>query len=66
VAHKVLSSFVAPVQVDGHTIQVGVSVGVAVYAGDTQASVIEWMKQADMAMYEAKGAGRNGYHVYSA
>lgn len=65
VAKKVLNSFILPVQVSGHQIQVGVSIGVAVYAGDAQVSVPEWMKQADTAMYEAKGAGRNGYHIYS-
>jgi len=66
VAQKVLNSFMLPVHVSGHIIQVGVSVGVAVYAGELQVAVPDWMKQADKAMYEAKGAGRNGYHIYSA
>lgn len=66
VAQKILNSFMLPVHVSGHVIQVGVSVGVAVYAGDILVTVPDWMKQADKAMYEAKGAGRNGYHIYDA
>lgn len=66
VAQKVLSSFMSPVQVGRHEIQVGISVGVALYAGDPQVSVPDWMKQADQAMYDAKGAGRNRYQIHSA
>jgi diguanylate cyclase (GGDEF)-like protein/PAS domain S-box-containing protein len=66
VAQKILNSFVLPVQVNERSIHIGVSIGVAVCAAGTQVTVTEWMKQADIAMYEAKGAGRNGYHVYSA
>jgi diguanylate cyclase (GGDEF)-like protein len=65
VAQKILNSFVLPVQVNERSIHIGVSVGVAVCAAGAQVTVTEWMKQADIAMYEAKGAGRNGYHVYS-
>jgi diguanylate cyclase (GGDEF)-like protein/PAS domain S-box-containing protein len=67
VAQKILNSFVLPVQVGERSLHIGVSVGVAVCgAGGQGVTVTEWMKQADIAMYEAKGAGRNGYHVYSA
>jgi len=66
VAQKILNSFVLPVLVGGRSLHIGVSVGVAVCAEGGQVTVTEWMKQADIAMYEAKGAGRNGYHVYSA
>ncbi|MBF4992133.1 diguanylate cyclase domain-containing protein [Methylophilus sp. QUAN] len=66
VAQKILNSFVLPVQVNERSIHIGVSIGLAVCAAGTQVTVTEWMKQADIAMYEAKGAGRNGYHVYSA
>lgn len=65
VAQKILNSFVLSVQVNERSIHIGVSVGVAVCAAGAQVTVTEWMKQADIAMYEAKGAGRNGYHVYS-
>lgn len=65
VAQKILNSFVLPVQVNERSIHIGVSIGLAVCAAGTQVTVTEWMKQADIAMYEAKGAGRNGYHVYS-
>ncbi|WP_029147164.1 diguanylate cyclase domain-containing protein [Methylophilus sp. 5] len=63
VAQKVMQSFVQPVHVNAHTIQIGASVGVAVCAEGVQVAVVEWMKKADQAMYEAKGAGRNRYHI---
>jgi len=63
VAQKVMHSFVQPVHVNAHTIQIGASVGVAVCAEGVQVAVVEWMKKADQAMYEAKGAGRNRYHI---
>lgn len=66
IAQKVLNSFTSQVQVNEHVLKVGVSVGVALHAGDSDMSVQEWMKRADAAMYEAKGAGRNGYHIYAA
>lgn len=66
VAQKILNSFVLPVQVNERSLYIGLSIGVTVCATGGQVTVTEWMKQADMAMYEAKGAGRNRYHVYSA
>ena len=42
----------------GHTYHSSCSIGVALYA-DAQGSVDELLKRGDMAMYQAKGAGRN-------
>lgn len=64
VAQKIVRSFAAPVQVNGTEIKISVSVGVALRGIATQASVDDWMKQADVAMYQAKSAGRNGYHIH--
>jgi diguanylate cyclase (GGDEF)-like protein len=47
-----------PYIVDGHTIHMAASVGVAVYPTDGQ-SFADLMKQADAAMYRTKGRERN-------
>jgi diguanylate cyclase (GGDEF)-like protein len=47
-----------PYILDGHKIHMAVSVGVAVYPGDGQ-TFDDLMKQADIAMYRAKGAGHS-------
>jgi diguanylate cyclase (GGDEF)-like protein/PAS domain S-box-containing protein len=64
VARKIVSSFAAPILVNGKEIKIGVSVGVALRGITAQGPVNEWMKQADQAMYQAKSAGRNGYYIY--
>lgn len=49
--------------VDGHRITVGASVGVAVAEpGDCDADLL--LKQADLALYEAKAQGRNRFCVF--
>lgn len=47
-----------PYIIDGHRIQMAVSIGVAVYPGDGQ-TFDSLMKQADIAMYRAKGMGHS-------
>jgi diguanylate cyclase len=47
-----------PYIVDGHTIRMAASVGVAIYPIDGQ-SFDDLMKQADIAMYRAKGTGHD-------
>jgi diguanylate cyclase (GGDEF)-like protein len=47
-----------PYIIDGHKIHTAVSVGFAVYPGDGQ-TFDELMKQADFAMYRAKGTGHS-------
>lgn len=47
-----------PYLMDGHSIHMAVSVGVAVYPGDGQ-TFDDLMKQADVAMYRAKGTGHS-------
>jgi len=66
VAEKILDSFKQPINVNGQVIMVSTSIGIAVRSNDMEVTVEELMKRADMAMYEAKGAGRNRYHFYSA
>jgi diguanylate cyclase (GGDEF)-like protein len=52
------------VVVDGVTLQVTASIGVALYPHSQASSADQLLRQADHAMYEAKLAGKNRYRVY--
>ncbi len=55
---KVLATLAEPYRLAGYQVRSTPSVGIALYGG-SPTSVGELLKQADMAMYEAKMAGRN-------
>lgn len=65
VAEKIIDKFKQPIKVNDQEITISTSIGIAVRSNEMEATVDELMKHADMAMYEAKGAGRNRYHFYS-
>jgi len=50
--------------IDGHELFVGASIGISIYpeAGDSEESLIQ---NADIAMYQVKGRGKNGYQFFS-
>jgi diguanylate cyclase (GGDEF)-like protein len=50
--------------VGDHHLNVGVSIGIAIYPVDGTDNIQELMKKADMAMYAAKESGRNNYRFY--
>ncbi len=53
-----------PFQVDGVELRVTASIGVALYPDDAD-SIDVLMRNADAAMYHAKGSGRNAYQFFS-
>ena len=64
VAKKILNVVAAPVGVRGEYHEIGASIGIAVFPTDgTEPDVL--LKQADNAMYRAKGAGRGGFEFAS-
>ena len=58
VSEKVLLSIAQPLQLAGHELQTSCSIGVVLLTDDN-ASADDLMKHADLAMYQAKEAGRN-------
>lgn len=60
VAEKILSRFAGPHNIDGHELQITLSIGIAVYPeSGTDADAL--MRHADRAMYASKTNGRNSY-----
>ncbi len=57
VAHRVLRSIEAPFQVEGETVFIGTSIGIARFPQDGQ-DYLSLMRAADAALYRAKAAGR--------
>lgn len=66
IADKILKKFHEPVYVHTQAVAIGTSIGIAVRSGDMKVTAKEILKQADMAMYESKAAGRNRYYFYNA
>jgi diguanylate cyclase (GGDEF)-like protein/PAS domain S-box-containing protein len=54
-----------PHQVQGHELNVSCSVGIAIYPTDGD-DLVELMRRADVAMYEAKTSGRDAARVFDA
>jgi diguanylate cyclase (GGDEF)-like protein len=64
-ALRVIDAVHAPVTIEGREITVGVSIGIAL-APEDGADPTQIMKCADMALYKAKGEGRDCYRFYEA
>ena len=63
IADRVLASLTEPFDLDGRQAFIGGSVGIAI-AGGPQIDAGELTRRADVAMYEAKAAGRGRLAVY--
>jgi len=64
VAERLLATLEAPILLGGQEIFMGTSIGIAVYPEDGP-DPDSLLRNADAAMYFAKGRGRNGYQFYS-
>ena len=64
VAAKLLAALRRSFSIDGHTVQIGASFGVALYPQDG-ADAATLTVHADAALYRAKSAGRNLYAFYT-
>ncbi len=63
IAERLISEISNPYIIHGHTISIGVSAGIAIARpGKTLADAL--VKEADLALYAAKGAGRGTYRFF--
>ena len=62
IARRVLAAAEEPVQIDGRTLRAGVSIGIAV--DDGRRSGQDLLRDADIALYEAKADGKQRWSVH--
>lgn len=62
-AQRLLDTFVEPCLIDGNSLQMGCSIGIAL-APEHGRDPDTLLKNADMALYAAKSAGRNTFRFY--
>ncbi len=65
VARRVQTAMRVPVQLTGRAVRVTASVGVATHAGVSRRRVEDLLREADVAMYQAKTRGRDQVVVYT-
>lgn len=64
VARRILKELEQPFDLDGQTVVIGTSIGIAMFPDDGDEPDM-LLKNADVAMYHAKEQGRNNYQFYS-
>ncbi len=63
-AQKFLSAFREPMEIEGHLLPIGLSIGICLYPGDGK-EVTTLLKHADSALYRAKENGKDQYAFYT-
>lgn len=64
-ARRILRALSEPYEIAGHSIEIGASIGIA-FNDDRRGGLTALMRNADLAMYQAKAKGRGQVQVYSA
>ncbi len=59
VTHKLIHDIANPIEIDGHSLAVTASIGIAIFDPDHGATADDLMDKADAAMYRSKQAGKN-------
>ena len=65
IADAIIQKLKQPIDVSGHQVVIGTSIGISVYPGDTH-NPDELIRNADIAMYHAKGEGKNNFQFFTA
>lgn len=63
---RLLAAAAQPVPQSGQTLQISASLGVTFYPQAETVEPDQLLRQADQAMYQAKLAGKNRYHIFDA
>jgi diguanylate cyclase len=66
IAQRVIASLCTPYMVDGNTIVIGVSIGIAIVEQNSKERGSDIMRFADIALFRAKSEGRNRACIYNA
>ena len=61
---RILHAIAQPLEVDNHVFHLTASIGIAIYPQSTRIEAEQLLRQADQAMYLAKLAGKNRYHLF--
>lgn len=61
---RMLSVISQPLDIEALVLQVSASIGVTFYPQDEDMEADQLLRQADQAMYQAKLAGKNRYHIF--
>jgi len=62
-AARIIEALSAPFEIDGHHVVIGASVGIAI-APDDGDNADQLLKNADLALYRSKEAGRGAFHFF--
>lgn len=62
--HRLLQRLQQPVDIQGNKIVLSSSVGISLYPGDGE-DILSLLKQADVALYQAKATGKGQYQFYT-
>jgi diguanylate cyclase (GGDEF)-like protein len=63
---RLLTAAAQPMQIGSLSLQVSASIGVTYYPQVDKIEADQLLRQADQAMYQAKVAGKNRYHIFDA
>lgn len=64
IADSILQKLSQPINLSGHQVVIGTSIGIAVYPNDAD-GYEELLRNADMAMYHAKEEGKNNFQFFT-
>ncbi len=64
VTQNIMKTFAEPVLIGNVAIDVSLSIGVAIYQPISGDTIEDLMRKADLALYEVKAKGRNGFKVF--
>lgn len=64
IAEEIVAAFDEPFRLGKHELFLSASIGISLFPADGD-TVVDLMRNADSAMYRAKGSGRGRYHFYT-